>query len=206
MSGIATAVVGGAVIGAYATSSAADKAASAQVESSEAGIAEQRRQFDAVQELLKPYVEAGTGAVAGQQDLLGLNGPEAQAAAIEALKSSPQYETLIQQGEEALLQNASATGGLRGGNLQGALAQYRPQILSQLIESQYSKLGQVAGLGQASAAGQAAAAQQTGTSIANLLAQQGQAQAGAALAQGQAINQVTGTASNLATLKLLGAF
>lgn len=206
MSGIATAVVGGAVIGAYATSQAADTAAEAQVRSSEAGIAEQRRQFDAVQELLKPYVESGTGAVAGQQDLLGLNGPEAQAAAIKALETSPQYKTLVQQGEEALLQNASATGGLRGGNLQGALAQYRPQILSQLIESQFSKLGQVAGLGQASAAGQAAAAQQTGSSIANLLAQQGQAQAGAALAQGQAINQVTGTASNLATLKLLGAF
>jgi hypothetical protein len=206
MSGIATAVVGGAIIGAYATSQAADKAASGQVESSEAGIAEQRRQFDAVQELLAPYVEAGTGAIAGQEDLLGLNGPEAQASAIKALETSPQYKTLVQQGEEALLQNASATGGLRGGNLQGALAQYRPQILSQLIESQFSKLGQVAGLGQASAAGTGAAAQQTGASIANLLAQQGQAQAGAALAQGQAVNQVTGTASNLATLKLLGAF
>lgn len=206
MSGIATAVIGGAIVGAGATIYASNQAAEAQTEASELGIEEQRRQFDAVQELLAPYVQAGEGALTGQQALLGLQGPQAQAEAIAALEASPQYQTLVQQGEEALLQNASATGGLRGGNLQGALAQYRPQILSQLIESQYNKLGQVAGLGQASAAGTGAAAQQTGSSIANLLAQQGQAQAGAALAQGQAINQVTGTASNLATLQLLGAF
>jgi hypothetical protein len=206
MSGIATAVVGGAIIGGIATSKAAGKAADAQVQSSEAGIAEERRQFDAVQKLLAPYVESGKLAVGGQADILGLNGPGEQGAAIRAIEASPQFSYLTKSGENAILQNASATGGLRGGNTQAALAQFRPQLLSQLIEQQYGRLGQVAGLGQASAAGQAAAAQNTGNSIVDLLAQQGQARAGSALAQGQAIANLANTGSNIATMKLLGAF
>jgi hypothetical protein len=117
---------------------------------------------------------------------------------------------LQQQGENALLQNASATGGLRGGNLQAALAQFRPQLFSQLIESQYGKLGALSGLGQASAAGQAAAAQQTGSDIATLLGQQGAAQAGSALASGQAQANAWGNVGqsigNVATLKALKVF
>ena len=111
MSGIATAVVGSAVIGGVVQSRAASKAADAQTQSSEAGIAEQRRQFDAIQELLAPYVQAGTSAITGQEALIGLAGPEAQAEAITALEQSPQFEAIVSQGEEALLQNAAATGG-----------------------------------------------------------------------------------------------
>jgi hypothetical protein len=206
MSGVATAVVGTAVVGGYVQSKAAERAGRAQERGAEAGIAEEQRQFDALQKLLAPYVEAGTGAIGGQQALLGLTGPEEQAAAIEAIKQSPQFRTLTQQGEEAILQNAAATGGVRGGNVQGALAQYRPQILSQLIESQFNKLGQVANLGQASAAGVGAAGQTTGTNIANLLAQRGQAQAGTALAQGQAAGNVAQSVGQLATLKALKVF
>lgn len=206
MSGVATAIVGSAVVGGYFASEAAGEAASAQVQSSEAGIAEQRRQFDAVQELLKPYVEAGTGAVGAQEALLGLAGPEEQRKAIEAIQASPQFEALTRTGEESILQSAAATGGVRGGNVQAALAQFRPQILSQLIEQQYGRLQGVAGLGQASAAGQAAAAQTTGTNIANLLATQGQARAGQAIAQGQAYSNVASSVGQLATLKALNAF
>ena len=214
MSGIATAVVAGSVITGVMSSNAQKKAASsaagAQTEASEASIEEQRRQFDAVQKLLAPYVEAGTGSIGAQQALLGLSGADAQKKAIAGLESSPQFASLMKQGENAILQNASATGGLRGGNTQGALAQYRPQLLSQLIESQFNKLGTISGLGQASAAGQAAAAQNTGNAVSNALTQQGQAQAGNALAQGQAQAQMWGnigsSIGNVATLKGLGVF
>ena len=206
MSAVATAIVGTAVVGGIVQTEAAGTAARAQERTSAAGIAEQRRQFDAIQELMRPYVEAGEGAVGGQEALLGLRGPEEQAAALEAIKESPQFQTLTQQGEEALLQTASATGGLRGGNLQGALAQYRPQVLSQLIESQFGKLGEVATRGQAAAAGEASAGQATGTNIANLLAQQGQAQAGAALARGQAAGNIAQSVGQVATLKALKVF
>ncbi len=126
---------------AKAQKNAANQAADAQIQSNQAAIDEQKRQFDAIQELMKPYVNAGTGALAGQQDLLGLNGASKQQAAIDAINNSQAMQTYMQQGENAILQNASATGGLRGGNTQAALSQFRPQLLNQLINQQYSNLG-----------------------------------------------------------------
>ena len=186
------AMVGSSVGSAVVQSSAARRAAGAQERTAEMGVEEQRRQFDAVQALLRPYVEAGTGAIEQQGALIGLGGPDAQRAAIAALEAGPEYEALVRSGEEALLQRASATGGLRGGNIQAALAQYRPQVLSGLIGQQYERLGGITRIGQASAAGQAAMGQQTGANISNLLAQQGAAQAGSALATGRAFGNLFG--------------
>lgn len=205
------AVGGATLISGMAQADAAESAAQTQAGASQAGIAEQRRQFEAIQQLLAPYVQAGTGAIsqlqpfqqAGaqafeqQQAIAGLRGPEAQRAAIAQIEQSPFLQSQIQQGEEALLQRASATGGLRGGNIQAALAQFRPQMLQQAIEQQYGRLGGFAGAGlgvteqlyrggQAAAAGQASQAQTLGTNVSNLLAQQGAALAGGELAQGRA--------------------
>ena len=135
--------------------------------------------------MMAPYLEAGTGALSAQQALAGLGTPEEQEQAIAQLQASPQYEALTGAGEEAMLQRASATGGLRGGDIQGALAQFRPQMLSQLIESQYGKLGGLTNIGQASAGMQAGAGQATGSNIANLLQQRGAATAGGQMAAGQ---------------------
>lgn len=88
-----------------------------------------------------PYSGAGEAALQQQQALAGLLGPEAQAAAIAQLEASPQFQSMVAQGERAILQNAAATGGVRGGNVQAALATFRPQLLSQIIEQQYAKLG-----------------------------------------------------------------
>jgi hypothetical protein len=128
-----------------------------------------------------------------------LQGPQAQQQAISALQASPQFQALQQQGENAILQNASATGGLRGGNVQAALAQFRPQILSSLIDQQYSRLGglssmgqltnqNIASMGQASGARQAAAGQQTAANISNLMGTQGAAQSGGILGQQSALS------------------
>lgn len=165
---------------------AAQAAAGAQNAASAQGIEEQRRQFDAVQQLLAPYVIAGTGALGAQSSLLGLGGADAQKNAVASIQSSPQFAALSKQGEDAILANASATGGLRGGNTQGALAQFRPALLSQLIDQQYSRLGGLTALGQNAAAGTGNAGMQTGNTITNLLSQQGAANAGQALAGGQA--------------------
>lgn len=199
--------VGGATLASGALqSSAAKSAAKTQAGAAEAGIEEQRRQFDAIQELLKPYVQAGQGAITGfqpfqeagaqafeqQQALAGLQGPEAQQAAISQIESSPFLQSQIEQGERALLQRAGATGGLRGGNVQAALTQFRPQMLQQAIEQQYRRLGGLAGAGlgvteqlyrggQASAVNQASAAGALGQGVAGMLQQQGAAQAGGQL-------------------------
>jgi hypothetical protein len=209
-------VVGGSqLVGSVMQADAASEAAGIQGAAAEQGVQEQRRQFDAMRELLKPYTEAGIPALAGlqpyaqagapaleqQQALLGLRGPEAQRAAIAGIEGGAGYQSQVQAGEEALLQRASATGGLRGGNIQGALAQFRPQMLQQEIEKQYGRLGgladigritqqNLAQIGQGSAAGTGAAGLETGTNIANLLAQQGQAAAGGVLGEAKAYGQL----------------
>ena len=183
-------VAGSQLIGSSMQASAAGDAAAAQGAASQAGIEEQRRQFDEMRKLLQPYTEAGLPALEQQQTLLGLKGPEAEQAAIARLTGGETFKALAQQGENALLQQASATGGLRGGNLQAALGQFRPQLLSSLIEQQYGRLGGMTSMGQASAAGVGSAGMQTGTNIANLLGQQGAAEAGGILGEAKAYWQL----------------
>ena len=184
-------VVGGSqLVGSYMGAEASKEGAGIQAEAAQAGIQEQRRQFDALQALLKPYTEVGVPALEAQQAFLGLKGPEAEQAAIERIRGGETFQALAQQGEEALLQRASATGGLRGGNIQGALAQFRPELLSSLIEQQYGRLGGLAKIGQASAAGVGAAGMESGTNVSNLLAQQGAARAGGVLGEAKAYGQL----------------
>lgn len=195
VAGAAITVVGGA-INANSQKKAANKAAGQQSESAQQGIDETRRQFDAIQKLLSPYVTSGEQGLAGQKDFLGLNGQGAQQSAVDGIQNSAQFGALAKQGENAILQNASATGGLRGGNTQGALAQFRPQLLNSLIDQQYGRLGGLTQIGQASAAGVGAAGMQTGNSITALLQQQGAAQAGATLAGGAANSQMINGVTN----------
>lgn len=226
MSGIATAIAASAVVaggvGIYSSnkaSAAAKKASAQQTAAQEKAIQEQRTQFQQLQETLRPYVEAGKvdltqpyiqagpGALQAMQGLAGLRGAAEQQAAIDQIKQSAQFQELAKQGEQGILQNAAATGGLRGGNVQAALAQFRPSLLNQLIESQYGKLAGLTSLGstsaenllrlgQASAAGVGAAGQQSAQNIGNLYAAQGQAQAAGTIGQANAIAQGASSISN----------
>jgi hypothetical protein len=182
---IGSAIIGGAM-SSSAQKSAAKTAANAQTQATDQSMAEQRQQFDAIQAMFRPYVEAGGGALARQLDLTGVSGPEAQQRAIQAIEMGPEFAAMTRQGEEAILQNAAATGGLRGGNVQASLAKFRPEVLSSLINQQYQRLGGLTQLGQASAGMQAASGQAFANNASNLFMQGGDARANAALARGQA--------------------
>jgi hypothetical protein len=192
-------VVGG-ITGASQQAKAAEAAAQTQAGYAQSGIEEQRRQFDMLTELLRPYVEAGTPAIQQQQALLGLRGAPEQQAAIGALEQSPLFQSAVRQGEEALLQQASATGGLRGGNIQAALAQFRPAMLQEQIAQQYQNLAGLTSLGQQSAAGQGTAGMQTAGAIGELLGQRGAALAGGQLAKGSVARQAFGDLLTIASI------
>jgi len=244
---VASALIGAAasIGGSLLKGSGANAAADAQAEANAQAIAEQRRQFDRVQELLAPYAQGGTGAFSqllalagaapqqtnwqayaqsnpalmqafnaqrinpyggGTQDLATFaqqwqqrndpranlakfqtGGAQAQQQAISQFEQSPMFQALARQGEEGILQNASATGGLRGGNVQGALAQFRPALLNQQIQQQLSTLGGIAGLGQNAAAGVGNAGMQSGNNISALLQDTGQARGYGALGSSAAL-------------------
>lgn len=178
--------LGASLLGASAQRKSANRASSAQVQAAQLGVDEQQRQFDAMREMLQPYIDGGADSLAAQLSLAGANGSDAEQQAIDAILNGPTYQAMVDQGEDGILANASATGGLRGGDVQGALGQFRPQMMTQMINDRFSKLGGLAGLGQASAAGVGAAGINTGQNIAGAYTQMGQAQAGNHLAQGQA--------------------
>ena len=198
--------IGGSLLSAGAQNRAAGEAADAQVQAAQLGVDEQRRQFDLIRQNFAPYLDAGENSLSSLLALTGASGAQAYQDEIDLIRSSPEYTSLIQDGEEALLANASATGGLRGGNTQGALGQLRPQILSNLINQRYSRLGGITQLGQSSAANQASAGLQTGSNIANLFGQSGAAQAGAALSVGQNNANAIGGITGLVTGGLQGVF
>lgn len=212
----AAVVVGGTAIGgAVLQSNASRSAASTQARAAEAGQATQMAMFRRTQEILRPYMQAGREelptlggfadvgpeAFQRQLNLAGLRGAGAQESAIAGVQRQPRFGNLVQAGEEAILANASATGGLRGGNVQRSLADFRSDLLVDELEREYARLGgltafgqgvsqNLASLGQASAANQSAAGLQTGEQIAGLQGQAGAARAGGTLGSAAAYGQV----------------
>lgn len=112
-----------------------------------------------------------------QQDQQGMQGegysPLDKAAFVEALRQDPFYESMLQQGEQAVLRGASATGGLRSGTASENLARNSQNVLHGYYNQQVQGLtglagtpsnantiaSQMAGIGQTLGQGQIAAGQ-----------------------------------------------
>lgn len=137
----------GGIIGGGKQKKAAKKAAELQYDAAMKGVAETARQFDLTRADFAPEQQAGNDALAKMRALLGLDGAEGQQAEIDALRGSPLYQSLYRNGEEATLANASATGGLRGGNAQHSLYNLGEDTLSSVIASQLSNYGGLVGVG-----------------------------------------------------------
>lgn len=198
----AAATIGGGLLASSATKHAANTAAAAQTASDQAAIAEQQRQFNTTNANLAPYRQFGQSALGPQGDLLGLNGNDAQQAAISSLQASPLYQSLFQNGQNTILANASATGGLRGGNTQTSLANFGRDTLATVIENQLNKLSGASAVGENAAAQTGTFGANSANAISSLLAEQGASNAGAALASGAAsrgaISDIAGGIAGLA--------
>lgn len=94
---------------------------------------------------------------------------------------SPEFASLNRQGEEAILQNASATGGLRGGNIQGGLANFRSDLLSNLITNKTNQYSALSGGGQSTGVQLGQFGANNAQVIGGLLQNIGSAQAGGVL-------------------------
>lgn len=195
MVAVAGATLIGGMMSSSAQSDAANSAAGAQRDASSAQIGESRRQFDQIQELLNPWVTEGRYNLGKQGELIGRFGYGPQKDAIDAIAQGPEMAAGVQQGENAMVQNASATGGLRGGNLEGALAQFRPQMLAKLVNQRYQQYAGLNSQGQNAAAMVGNAAATSGQQVITALGDAGAATAGGYLAQGQATANMWGNAS-----------
>jgi hypothetical protein len=183
------------------STAAAQDAANLQSQSAMAGIDEQRRQFDALQEILAPYVQAGMPGIEGlgglAEQFAGIGGgPDAgMDQRLSQLTNSDAFNQLTQERLGAVQNQLGQAGLTRSGAALQAAADVPTDLALQLenqlygreqqaFQNQLGTLGaqgdifnRLAGLGQASAAGVGAAGQDVGTSIANLLNRSSAAQA-----------------------------
>lgn len=216
MSGVATAVVAGAVIGAGATylssqeqSSAARDAANTQAAANDRSAQLQYQMFKEQKELQKPWQEAGVNALGkltsgintGQ---FGKVSPFSFTAQEFAKQQDPGYAFRLAEGNKALNQSAAARGGLISGNALKAAQRYGQEMGSQEFQNAYNRaltgynanqqavvnaynqLAGVSGTGQTSAQQIGAAGQQYGVNAGNLASQTGASTANSLLAQGAA--------------------
>lgn len=184
----------GGLLGAGSEKKAITQATHDQVDAYNRGIDEQHRQFDLTRSDFAPYLKAGTSALSGVSDLTGLNGAPQQQSAIDALKASPFYQTLFRTGLETNLQNASATGGIRGGNEVRSLADFGSDTLMQTIQQQLASLGGIASMGEGATNQVSGFGENTANAITKLLGSIGGANASGALAKGGINNQMWNSA------------
>ena len=117
----------------------------------------------------------------------GVSGADAQTAAINGLKTNPLYVAEMGAGNQNILANAAATGGLRSGNTNYGLGQLGAQTLAQVYQQQIANLGNLAGIGENAAAGVGNVGQNYANSASNILSSTGSAQAGGILGSAGAL-------------------
>ncbi len=116
---------------------------------------------------LDPWAQGGGQAFQQQAAFTGALGPEAQSQAYANYQEGPEQAFLREQGEQAVLRNASALGGLGGGNVRKDLMRFGTGLAAQDFQNSFNRLGSVSGMG-----GQAA------SQLASGQLQSGQFQAG----------------------------
>lgn len=174
----------GNLIGAGKQKKASRKAQAALEAALNRGIDEQTRQFDLTRADYEPARNLLAPSVTGLADLIGVNGVEAQQTGMEGIQNSPLLASIIRNGEESVLQNASATGGLRGGNTQNSLANFRADAFANELQAQMARLAGLTSIGMGATDSVSNFGANKANNVSNLLGQIGGAQASGLLQRG----------------------
>ncbi len=181
---IAAAIAGSAALTYLGTTQASEAAAKGaktaaqgQERAAEIQAQSQREQLDYLKEINALPTELRNEALTQLGGMSGIGDVNTQQEILDRAKSSPFYEDMVRAGEEGVMRGASATGGLRSGNVQSALYDERRRALQTAYGSEVSNLRGLAGL----PTGQESIAQTMG----NIGATQAQGILGASQAQSQ---------------------
>lgn len=139
-------VIGG-IFGGGAQKKASQKAMQAQTDALNRATDIGNQQFQQTRQDYMPYTVAGTQAIGHYGDLVGNNGADAQGLAVQGLKADPFFQQNLTDANTNLLQTASATGGVRGGNTAGAVGQLSPQLLQAYYQNALQGYGGLAQMG-----------------------------------------------------------
>lgn len=194
MSGIAAAsvVAGSAAIGGisgYLGKRAGDKSANAAARALKEGIinaeADINKYFGEAEGFLTPYESGGRKAFDLISDIMGLNGPEAQASAYEKFQTDPGYKFQVTQANEALQRSALAKSDIFSGNFAAASGELNTGLADQSFGNYYKRLLGLAEGGRETAGALAKLKSAQGTSLGNIHTGQAGNFADIQLAKGQ---------------------
>lgn len=210
---VGVAILGSAAIGAGASIYAANTAADAQTEAANNAINAQMSQYNRMRNDLSPYMTAGTDALADLQARLPfLTSPIVMDQA--NLEKTPGYQFVLSQGLRANQNALTATGLGRSGAAVKAADRFATGLADTTYQNQFTnenvnrtnafnRLMALVQGGQSAAAGTGAAGITTGQGAANNLIGAGNAQAGAAMATGNAIGNAANSFGSYALLNSL---
>lgn len=147
-----------------------------------------------------PQMTSGTAAANTIADLMGQNGPDAQAAAYAKFQTDPGYQFQVQQANQALGRSALAQGNIFSGNFMNASNNLNQNLASQQYGNYYNRLLGLSNTGFAGTQSLANLYQGQGTSLANADTNQATNLANLAVAGGQnQANMYGGMFNSLAT-------
>ena len=177
--GIATAIIGSAVLGAGASIASGNKAAKAQQRAAQQAADVQRQQYEQTRADLAPYRDMGESAMQPYAGALGLMGPEGYQKALQGYTQSPFLARMVQDTTNAVDASRAARGGLFSGATAQEIGDRTGQLYLGDFNNYLSRLGGLVDTG-------AGAATQTGQFGANAATGQANAYqaAGNARAQG----------------------
>lgn len=110
-------------------------------EASQADLAFKQQGLDYAKAVDAPLIDYRNRALSPLFGFYDPTNPQGQQQFIDQAQSSPFYQRQQQVGEEAILRNQAATGGLRSGGTQRALAGFNADLLNQTVNQNLAGLG-----------------------------------------------------------------
>lgn len=204
MSGVATAIVGGAVATAVIGSNAAQSASHAQAEATNNATTAQENMFGVQQANNKPYMDAGYKAL---DEIQGNMSTYNQPFTMKQFQEDPGYQFDLQQGEQALQNSSAASGHMISSQQLGNASNYAQSMASNEFnnafnryqtnnQNSFNRLASVAQLGQTGTASTNGAAQNAANNISSNMIGAGNASAAGTIGTANAISSGIGTATN----------
>lgn len=196
--------LGGAQVGSTVMGiNAAKDAAKTEAQAAQAAIDLQRETRDLSLANLKPFLQAGTGGLAGLT--AAANAQTDPSAFYQNYFQSPEYAQLSDQANRNILAGREATGGLRTTSTANLLGSIAPQLAQSafarqqaLQDANYNRQMGLVNVGLNAAGGSNAAAGNAASNMGNLLLQKGQAVAGGQAATAQGVNGLLNNITRLA--------
>jgi hypothetical protein len=159
MSWVATAIIGGAVVGGVVSARGANRAAQAQENSANQANETQWRMFEQNRTDMEPWRRAGVNALGRLEQGLGPDGEFMRNFTMQDFEADPGYGFRMSEGMKALQNSRAGRGMLNSGATLKAITRYGQDAASQeymnafnryqqQVGNRYNRLAGVAGTGQ----------------------------------------------------------